>query len=554
MTTMEERRMRLAALSATEACERPLLDSGLWVHDDIRTNFYYASYLFAAAVDEASGLRCGSSFDREAAKRKAEAVFGRVLALQDKNPDSGTYGHWPLGLAPSPKEASPHPLPAELMGSLIVWFYRRHAERMTDGLRSAFEDACLHLHRSGFYRRTLDRFNHHEAKYTAAKLVFGWHFQDEELFKDGQESLLLTLNRMKERGLPEYGALPWFWHWIQAFTCAFDCVGDEAVKDDLARMLSRLWTERARFYLPGAWVGARSRSLPLDLPRDGNVGFDYVQFGDFALPDALRRVEYAGFLAFEAPEEARRLALDRSQPRELRRAVYPADAPESERLHSYVYVTERFAVGGMRERVREFDNEQHRWEVTLPLSLEGGVNRLYFFRPGEGYREGDPRHEAENGDVMFYRSVGIAYYAADVTSSAESPPILGVLPPGNWVRRDRLLCGEAQGVYLAVHTSGAYDASERPDRWDVALRDASAGVVVEAVDAREALAAGIDGLAAFADAVAERAPTWSLLAGGRIAVDYRAGTGDALRLDTDGRNAGSAYVNGAPVDLAAYEP
>lgn len=535
--------MRLAAAAAAEAYERPLLDDGLWVYDDIRNNFYYASYLFAAAVDD--GL--GAAFDKELAKRKAEAAFGRVLALQEKRPDREAYGHWPLGLSPSPREAAPHPLPAELMGGLTVWFYLRYAERMSDGLRAAFEDACLHLYRSGYYRKPLERFNHHEAKYTASKLIFGWHFQDEELFMDGQESLLLTLNRMKERGLPEYGALPWFWHWVQAFVCAYECVEDAAVKDDLARMLNRLWTERARFYLPGAWAGARMRSLAVDLPRDGNVGFDYVQFGDFALPEPLRRIEYAGFLAFEAPAEARRTALDRSAPREVRKVVYPIGRPDAERLHSYAYIAERFAVGGMRERVREFDNEQHRWEVTLPLPPGDAVNRLYFFQPGEGHREGDPRHASDNGSVLIRRRAAIAYYAA-----GESP-VVGVLPPGEWTLRERLLCGRAQGVYLAVHTSGAYRAEERPDRWDVALADGAAGVVVEAADANDAHAAGIDGLAAFADAASKRAPAWSALEDGRIAIEYRTADGETLRLETDGRGVGDARVNGVPDDLSGYE-
>ena len=34
-------------------------------------------------------------------------------------------------------------------------------------------------------------------------------------------------------------------------------------------------------------------------------------------------------------------------------------------LHSYVYITESFAIGGMWERIREFDNEQHRWDVAF---------------------------------------------------------------------------------------------------------------------------------------------------------------------------------------------
>lgn len=115
--TFKHRQNEITSKIAIAAMRQPLLSSGLWFHHDIRDNFYYASYLFAAAVDGPEQL----SFEADAAKRTAAAVLLEVLRLQDQNASSDTYGHWPLGLGENPREAKPHSLPVELMGSLMAF-------------------------------------------------------------------------------------------------------------------------------------------------------------------------------------------------------------------------------------------------------------------------------------------------------------------------------------------------------------------------------------------------------------------------------------------------
>ncbi|WP_309119773.1 hypothetical protein [Paenibacillus sp.] len=548
MSTAQERRQRILAFTARQAYDRSLLDSGLWFHDDIRNNFYFASYLFAASVDETTEI----GFDKREAMLRAETVLMNTLSLQDKDSNSATYGHWPLGLHPNPKEAKPNALPAELMGILAVWFYRKYSAWMSEDLKAAFEDASLHLYRSGYYRLPLRRYHHHEAKYTAAKLVYGTHFQDEALLQEGKESLHLTLKRLSERGMPEYGALPWFWHWVQGFTCALECATDETLIEPLRRILDGLWDIRASYYVPGAWVGAHSRGLAHDLPKDGNVGFDYVQFGDFPLPASLPRVEYAGLLYYEAPQEAFRKAVQRAEPKEIRHAVYPIGSG-AEPLHNYAYIAERYAVGGMWERVKEFDNEQHRWEATLPLTGSRSVNRLYFFQPGEGYKSGDPRHQNDSGGMLFHRSAVIAYYA-DEAAIEERNVLHGVLPKGQWIQRPTALYGYTQGVYFAVFLSSGYKLTEASDRFEVTLGGLPAGVVVEALDDREANRMGISDLETFGSVLEQRAPLWNSLSDGLCGVEYRSLSGDLLSLKTDGRTWSLPAINGRPVDFHAYHP
>ncbi len=51
MNDFSQRQRDIRRLVAKRACEQPLLPSGLWFHGDIRDNFYYASYLYAAASE-----------------------------------------------------------------------------------------------------------------------------------------------------------------------------------------------------------------------------------------------------------------------------------------------------------------------------------------------------------------------------------------------------------------------------------------------------------------------------------------------------------------------
>lgn len=106
MCSYRKRMNEIVRRIADKAWKQPLLDSGLWFHDDIRDNYYYASYLFTAAISLEKVLL----YDRQEGKQLAEKVLYRVLQLQETNPNSRMYGHWPLNLHPDPEQALPHEL------------------------------------------------------------------------------------------------------------------------------------------------------------------------------------------------------------------------------------------------------------------------------------------------------------------------------------------------------------------------------------------------------------------------------------------------------------
>ncbi|WP_058302634.1 hypothetical protein [Gorillibacterium timonense] len=556
-TGTASRQLEIVRRIAEKAHSLPLLEGGLWFHDDIRNNFYYASYLFAAAADSSLPV----SFDREKAAELAQRVLREILLLQNTDADSPLYSHWPLWLEATPREAPAHVLPVEIMGSLMLYFRHRYGERLDSDVRERFDAALRHVYRGGFYRKPLANYNHHEAKYTAAKLIFGRYYQDRELMKDGRESLKSQLQHLRSHGMEEYGALPWFWHWVQAFTCALELTEawereasgkqsdevminkescekkasssgqmgcaidktptptstgndgggtvDSEVQEllaDLKETLDLLWRIRAEVYLRGAWVGAHSRGWPHDVPRDANVLHDYVQFGDFPLPEEMPRTEYAGFLFYAAPVDAVEMALRRTYPTEVKKRIVPLRAQED--WHSYAYITEEYAAGGLWERVEEFDNEQLRWAFTLPVQEDGGGNRLYFFHPGGGYREGDPRHQSGRMEVLYHRSVIAALFPRAVLGQAAEGPdyAVGILPKGIWLQRRQALFGLCGSVFFAVYLSGSYDLTERKEYLEVKLEGLPGGVVMEAVSTREAAALGMESLDAFAAKMELEAP------------------------------------------------
>ncbi|MGO4371053.1 hypothetical protein AB4Z21_09670 [Paenibacillus sp. MCAF20] len=526
MANVQSRQREIVCQLASRAWNEPLLGSGLWRHDDIRNNVYDASYLAVASSDSVCSDKLG--IDRREAMAKAASVLERVLELQDKNRASDTFGHWPLGLGDRPDEARPNLLPAELMGVLIVYFQQQYGAHLPETLNQSLNEAIEALYQSTYYRVPLKAFNHHEAKYTATKLIFGSRFKDEELLEKGRLDLQQILDRVRTLGLPEYGALPWFWHWIQAFTCAYEIVAVHDIREDLASLLNELWNYRATYYLKGAWTGGRMRSLGHDLPRDGNVAFDYVQFGDFSLPQALTRVEYAGLLFYPAPESAIRTAMNRDLPQIIERVIAPAGEEVKRPLHSYLYVDKGFAMGGIRERVKEYDNEQHRWGIDFPLRQDGGVNRLYIMQPGEGCNDGDLRHAGESGQLLFHRNAIIALFPF---AEGEDGRLVGVLPKGEWMRRHHSLFGRIDDVYIALYLLHDFTLVEEVDRIMLTSRGlAAGGVVVEAVSADTAARKQLNSLKDFMSEMVNHNPLWSVSLHESLRVEYANLDGEMLAL------------------------
>ncbi|MNC03351.1 hypothetical protein D3C75_507530 [compost metagenome] len=554
MTNQTDRRKEVLVLAAKTAFLLPRLASGFWFHRDMRDNLYYAMHLYAASTDPEVIL----PFSKNEGAKLGEEILLLVLNLQIKDPGHPMYGHWPLNLGNDPANAAPHTLPVELLGSLIAWYHHAYGGRMGDGLRCAFEEAMRHAYMGDYYRKPVEYFNHHESKYLAQQVIWGELFQDEALAATGRDNLRLLLDTIRTNGMREYGALPWFWHWVQSFSCARALVQDEETRELLHDMLDYLWKVRSLGYLKGAWAAPHSRGLGHDIPADRNTLLDYVEYGDFPLTDSIARLEAAGILEVSPPtREITASAAARTDVREVKRLIpiHPQKLAEGCR-HSYTFMTPDFAVGGVWERATEFDNEQHRWDVTLPANRDGSVNKAYFFRPGDGFSEGDYRHEGGLCQVLLHRNAAAALFAPPAEPEA-SGLIIGVLPKGNWLFGEKQITGLVGSVYLVVHLMNPYTCVENEERGCIEVRSEGGanGVAVEALTVEAASALELGSLTDVAAAASVQAHE-VLFSSGNGAIGFAGKTladGTELRLEvsTDG-TAVLQSINGSPVSFEGY--
>ncbi|TDF94181.1 hypothetical protein [Paenibacillus piri] len=570
ITTTAERRNAIRRLAAGQALALPVLPSGYWFHGDVRNNFYFAIHLFASCV-EGDGQAGATQEQRDAAMKLAVDMIGNVLKLQVQDAAHPMYGHWPLGLGDNPSAAKPHPLPVELMGCLIVLFYNKFKQVLPIGLKSELNLSILHMYQSDVYRHPLQHIHHHEAKHTALKLLLGHQFDDGELLEQGMRYLRQQLRHIQQYGFKEYGCLPWHWHWIQAFACVWEIVDKPEVRSTVGEMLDFLWRLRADFYLRGAWVGAQSRQWPHDAPLDNNTLLDYIAFGDFPEPNAITRLEGAALYSYEVADDIVDKAVNRPLPQEIKRQIRFADADGvvTEEAHTYVYIAPEYAAGGVWERRDEFDNEQQRWDVTLPLTSPavaggGSVNQAFFFHPGAKYKPGDDRHASPYGDVLFHLDSIVQLWAVPAGGASDSayPELVGCMPKGEWRFRERSGCGLAGDVYFVFYLMQPFTYTEKADRISIAssLKDGMNGVVMEVVSRTEADGLGIASLDQLAERMDSMSATFVRTGtpgsdGGLLQASYRTRRGDALSL-TVSEAAGAAglnrSVNGQPVPLTDY--
>ncbi len=494
---MRDRRIAVVSRAAEEAAGLPVTRTGLWFDDDVRRTFYLAVHLFAASADLQAGPSTGQ-LSPEQGRELACSMISRVLRLQRQDPDDPMYGHWPISVSPEHPAGVANLQPGELMVCILVLFRRRYADWLPFETLDGIDRAVRRQYESSYARTSLYEMHHHDATHVAQRLLLGQLYDDADLTRRGLDGTARLLAHLRRFGFKEYGALPWFWHWIQAFACVWEVSDDGEVKDAVAEMLEVLWDLRVDSYLAGAWVGPRSRQWPHDMPTDTNVAIDFIQFGDFPLGSALPRLEGAALFTYEVPPRIRDRALDRNEPSVDTKRVLLATAEQRVEgvVNLYTYITATHAVGGVWERRRQFDNEQHRWDVALPITernVDRNVNHAYFFHPGPMYSAGDLRHQSTYGDVLFLKDTVMELWNVPADDTTAHPEVLGCLPLGEWVVEDRHGYGRVEDTFMSFHTMGDVTWTAEADRIVVRapLDQGRQGVIVEVVGRAEAESAEV---------------------------------------------------------------
>lgn len=557
-----DRRREIAQLAATQALDLPLLPSGFWFHHDLRDNFYYAIHLFAYCADKE--FKCNWSDDTcENAKQLALAMISRVLSLQVRDYNDPMYGHWPLNLGSNPSEAKPNPLTVELMGCLLILFYDKYQSELPPEASKDCYLAIKRIYRSCNNCQPSKLMVHHTAKQASLKLLLGYLLKNHKLQRQGLQLAKRQFDHIGKYGFREYGSLPWYWHWIQAFTCVWEVVDNAAVHKLMSDMLDLLWRIRADYYLQGTWVGAHSRQSPHDGPQDQNTLLDYIQFGDFPLPKKIVRLEGSALLTYEVSENIVKVATNRMEPVEIKQKIQLErwDSIVKEEVHTYVYIDRAFAVGGIWERINEFDNEQQRWKITFPLTQknENSVNQAFFFHPGAKYIPGDDRHASPLGEVMYHKNTVMQMWHVPVGDYFQT--MIGCLPSGEWKFEKSGGYGQIGDTYVAFQLMNEIRVEEKKDRISVSspIVNNWNGVIMEVVSSREAMNQGIHDFESFIAAMMEKNPSSFKKMGfipeivEKVIVSYHTFENDGMEFSLDNLGNVERYLNHKKYTFHGYQ-
>lgn len=182
------------------------------------------------------------------------------------------------------------------------------------------------------------------------------------------------------------------------------------------------------------------------------------------------------------------------------------------------------------------------------MNGEGGSNQLYFFHPGQGYNEGDPRHQSRYMEVLYHKNVVISLFPIP---QGEKNTIIGVLPHGEWMQDPNALFGQVGDVFFAIYLSHSYQLQERPGYIEVTVQGKPGGVIVEAIGVKESAELGIIGLDAFVIAMAHNEPQFEMEDG--LAAHYTTSNGDRLQLSIESElERPRAVLNDVKISLENY--
>jgi hypothetical protein len=539
--TFQERQQAVLQHAANTAIATPRLPNGLWFRDDMRNNLYYAMHLYIAASIEETELIAPKLW----AKEFAESILLQLLSLQQRQPEETLYGHFPQWLGDDPSQAAPHVLPVELVGNLLVMFTKKYESYLSEALKEQIHTTLLHVYNSKLAEVPQVYYYHHETKLFSLQVNLGTFFKDDKLIEQGHQHLQAILKRVQTYGFHEYGIMPWLWHWIQSVSCVWETTQQAGIKDTARQLLDWLWTYRAEHALGGAWIGARSRGWPHDLPADNNVLFDYIQFGNCALPERIVRLEAAALIDYDAGDHIRSVANREETEERIRLIPRPAVDENQEPYAEYLYRTKYYAVGGIKEYVREFDNEQMRYQITFPVRTNGSANQAYFFHPGEGYWHGDMRHSSGLGEIMLHKQTAAILFPIQADQEDE---IVGSLPIGRWCFETNCLIGDLGDVYLIAQLWQPYEVVTVPSGLNVYSRGKDNGAVLEVISKEDAEKQGIHTLAELSKYVLEHAAQFTVQ-DNRQNLRYTSFIGQELSLIVDrSTQFAQRYVDGKSVE------
>jgi len=265
---------------------------------------------------------------------RAEAILDRVIALQDQDPGSRTYGIWPWFLEePLDRMSPPDWNWADFCGTQLLQVAIDHMNRLPPELQQKVQDSVLHAARSIQRRDVGPAYTNIALMGAYVTLVAGERFGLRELADYGRQRLRRFYEYTQEKGsFTEYNSPTYTCVAIEEISRMLRHVRDHESQTVLEELNKFAWQHVARRFHPSTkqWAGPHSRSYST-LLGEGTLAFIERATGD--------EVAFMPQTAAWESLDARRLGVE--CPNDLDPYFTTLDIPRIE--------TEAFVVGEARE-------------------------------------------------------------------------------------------------------------------------------------------------------------------------------------------------------------
>jgi hypothetical protein len=195
---------------------------------------------------------------------RAEAVLHRVIALQDQDPNSRTYGIWSWFLEePLEKMSPPDWNWADFCGTQLLQVALDHTGRLPADLQQQVKDSILHAARSIQRRNVGPGYTNIALMGTYVTLVAGERFEVPALLDYGKQRLQRFYDYTREKGsFTEYNSPTYTMVAIEEISRMMQHVRDGESQRLLGELNRFAWRHVARRFHPPTkqWAGPHSRA------------------------------------------------------------------------------------------------------------------------------------------------------------------------------------------------------------------------------------------------------------------------------------------------------
>lgn len=239
------------------------------------------------------------------------AIIGRVLALQDTNPDSKWYGLWGYYLEEPASKMSPADWNwADFLGALLLEIEFRHGGKLPSALRQGVREAIRHAAASVRRRNVAMTYTNIAVQGTFVTLAAAEVLNDTDLLGYAKDRLIRFARTVDETGsFAEYNSPAYANVTIANLTRIRMYVKDAASRRLASRIETRAWTHLARHW----HAPTRQLAGPMSRCYRTDIGFPlWIQKGlngavEFTSLDTVASRGVPGEVAlldYRCPEEA----------------------------------------------------------------------------------------------------------------------------------------------------------------------------------------------------------------------------------------------------------